>query len=174
MAQRPLLPLHSRNIAATFLSRFDAAAYSGRRKKTTRLPRFLGIQGIVEAVMNLYRWSFAGFGLILMLGIAGCGIASHVDCDQVAQQQRSGTSAMRRSLSKLGIASPMCKRARRPDRQVDARRRITIKMRRTCRRFRTSASAAARFTRSYSRSDSTTRRVQRSPDTTKGLREAIF
>ena len=42
--------------------------------------------------MNLYRWSFAGVGLILMLAVAGCGIASHVDCDQVAQQQRAGTS----------------------------------------------------------------------------------
>lgn len=43
--------------------------------------------------MNFNRWSFAGAGLILIIGITGCGmVKAHVDCDQVAQQQRSGTS----------------------------------------------------------------------------------
>jgi hypothetical protein len=43
--------------------------------------------------MNVARWSFAGVGLIFLLGSTGCGmVKGHVDCDQVAQQQRSGTS----------------------------------------------------------------------------------
>lgn len=41
--------------------------------------------------MNLLKLSFASAGLFLTIGLAGCGmIQSHVDCDQVAQQQRSG------------------------------------------------------------------------------------
>ncbi|HLI79972.1 MAG TPA: hypothetical protein VKV03_08310 [Candidatus Binataceae bacterium] len=41
--------------------------------------------------MNLLKLSFAGAGAILTIGLAGCGmVQSHVDCDQVAQQQRSG------------------------------------------------------------------------------------
>jgi len=33
----------------------------------------------------------AGAGLMLAVGLAGCGmIQGHVDCDKVAQQQRSG------------------------------------------------------------------------------------
>ena len=41
--------------------------------------------------MNLFILSFARAGLFLTIGLAGCGmIQSHVDCDQVAQQQRSG------------------------------------------------------------------------------------
>lgn len=42
--------------------------------------------------MNRPKWNFLSLSLILGLGIAGCGIATHVDCDQVAQQQRAGTS----------------------------------------------------------------------------------
>ena len=41
--------------------------------------------------MNLFNLKFAGIGLILTIGLAGCGMVhGHVDCDQVAQQQRSG------------------------------------------------------------------------------------
>ena len=41
--------------------------------------------------MNLLKSRFAGVGLILAMGLAGCGmIQGHVDCDQVAQHQRAG------------------------------------------------------------------------------------
>ncbi len=41
--------------------------------------------------MNPFKSRFAGVGLFLSIGFAGCGmIQGHVDCDQVAQQQRSG------------------------------------------------------------------------------------
>ena len=41
--------------------------------------------------MSFLKSDFAGFGLILMVGIAGCGMVSpHIDCDQVSQQQRGG------------------------------------------------------------------------------------
>ena len=41
--------------------------------------------------MSLLKSRFAGVGLILIVGIAGCGMVSpHVDCDQVSQQQRGG------------------------------------------------------------------------------------
>jgi hypothetical protein len=41
--------------------------------------------------MNLFKTRFAGIGLIFTIGLAGCGmIQPHVDCDQVAQHQRSG------------------------------------------------------------------------------------
>jgi hypothetical protein len=41
--------------------------------------------------MNLLKSRLAGVGLILAMGLAGCGmIQGHVDCDQVAQHQRAG------------------------------------------------------------------------------------
>lgn len=43
--------------------------------------------------MDLLKFSFAGVGVILLSAVAGCGLVqSHVDCDQVSQQQRSGQS----------------------------------------------------------------------------------
>jgi len=43
--------------------------------------------------MSLLTPKFAGVGLILVLGVAGCGMVhTHVDCDQVSQHQRSGES----------------------------------------------------------------------------------
>ena len=43
--------------------------------------------------MSFLKSRFAGVGLILIVGIAGCGmVRGHVDCDQVAQQQRGGES----------------------------------------------------------------------------------
>jgi hypothetical protein len=43
--------------------------------------------------MSFLKSRFAGVGLILIVGVAGCGMVSgHVDCDQVAQQQRGGAS----------------------------------------------------------------------------------
>ena len=43
--------------------------------------------------MKLSKSILAGFGLVLTMGIAGCGaIGHHVDCDQVSQAQRSGQS----------------------------------------------------------------------------------
>jgi hypothetical protein len=43
--------------------------------------------------MSLLQSKFASLGLLLVIGIAGCGMVhSHVDCDQVAQQQRGGSS----------------------------------------------------------------------------------
>jgi len=43
--------------------------------------------------MSLLQAKLAGIGLILVFGTAGCGmIHSHVDCDQVSQQQRNGSS----------------------------------------------------------------------------------
>jgi hypothetical protein len=43
--------------------------------------------------MNLHKSIFAGVGLLLMFGVAGCGmITPHADCDQVAQQQRGGAT----------------------------------------------------------------------------------
>ncbi len=43
--------------------------------------------------MGFLKTSFAGAGLILIVGIAGCGmVKGHVDCDQVSQQQRGGAS----------------------------------------------------------------------------------
>jgi hypothetical protein len=45
-----------------------------------------------EAVMNPFKSKFAGSALILSIGLTGCGmVQGHVDCDQVAQQQRSGS-----------------------------------------------------------------------------------
>jgi len=42
--------------------------------------------------MNFFKSKFPGVGLIIAIGVAGCGMVhSHVDCDQVAQQQRSGS-----------------------------------------------------------------------------------
>jgi hypothetical protein len=41
--------------------------------------------------MNHLKSRFAGVGLLLIIGLAGCGmIPAHVDCDQVAQHQRAG------------------------------------------------------------------------------------
>ena len=41
--------------------------------------------------MRLLKSSFAGVGLMLLVGVAGCGmVGPHIDCDQVSQQQRSG------------------------------------------------------------------------------------
>jgi hypothetical protein len=41
--------------------------------------------------MSLLKSSFTSIGLILLVGVAGCGLVQpHVDCDQVSQQQRSG------------------------------------------------------------------------------------
>ncbi len=43
--------------------------------------------------MTFLKSSFAGVGLILIVFVAGCGmVGSHVDCDQVSQQQRGGAS----------------------------------------------------------------------------------
>jgi len=43
--------------------------------------------------MNLFKSTLAGFGLALTIGVGSCGLVSpHADCDQVAQQQRSGQS----------------------------------------------------------------------------------
>src|SRR5580658_736487 len=43
--------------------------------------------------MSLLTSKFAGVGLVLIVGITGCGmIHAHVDCDQVSQQQHSGES----------------------------------------------------------------------------------
>jgi hypothetical protein len=43
--------------------------------------------------MSLLKSSFSAAVLILVLGLAGCGMVSpHVDCDQVAQQQRGGAN----------------------------------------------------------------------------------
>ena len=43
--------------------------------------------------MSLLKSRFAGVGLILIVGVAGCGmVQGHVDCDQVSQQQRGGES----------------------------------------------------------------------------------
>ncbi len=43
--------------------------------------------------MSLLKSRFAGVGLILIVGVAGCGLVSpHIDCDQVSQQQRGGES----------------------------------------------------------------------------------
>jgi len=42
--------------------------------------------------MILFKATFATAGLLLTLCLAGCGMVhSHVDCDQVTQQQRSGS-----------------------------------------------------------------------------------
>ena len=42
--------------------------------------------------MNLFESKFLGVGLALTIAVAGCGMVhGHVDCDQVAQQQRSGS-----------------------------------------------------------------------------------
>jgi hypothetical protein len=41
--------------------------------------------------MNFHKSRFAGVGLLLTVGVAGCGmVQGHVDCDQVSQQQRGG------------------------------------------------------------------------------------
>ena len=43
--------------------------------------------------MSLLQSKFAGIGLLVVVGIAGCGMVhGHVDCDQVSQQQRGGAS----------------------------------------------------------------------------------
>ena len=43
--------------------------------------------------MSLLKSGFAGVGLLLTVFAAGCGmVGSHIDCDQVSQQQRSGSS----------------------------------------------------------------------------------
>jgi len=43
--------------------------------------------------MNFHKSKFAGAGLLLVVGVAGCGmVSSHADCDQVSQQQRGGAS----------------------------------------------------------------------------------
>ena len=43
--------------------------------------------------MNLHKSICAGVGLLLMSGVAGCGMVTpHADCDQVAQQQRGGAT----------------------------------------------------------------------------------
>ncbi len=43
--------------------------------------------------MNLHQSISAGVGLLLSIGVAGCGmITPHADCDQVAQQQRGGAT----------------------------------------------------------------------------------
>ena len=43
--------------------------------------------------MSFLKSRFAGVGLMLLVGVAGCGIVNaHVDCDQVSQQQRGGES----------------------------------------------------------------------------------
>ncbi len=43
--------------------------------------------------MKLFNSTFAGFGLVVSVAVAGCGLVPpHADCDQVAQQQRSGQS----------------------------------------------------------------------------------
>jgi hypothetical protein len=41
--------------------------------------------------MSLFKSKFAGLGLIVAVGLAGCGaVHTHIDCDQVSQQQRGG------------------------------------------------------------------------------------
>jgi hypothetical protein len=41
--------------------------------------------------MSLLRADFAAVGLMLLVGVIGCGmIHTHPDCDEVARQQRSG------------------------------------------------------------------------------------
>ena len=43
--------------------------------------------------MNFDKSSFAAMSLLLVVGIAGCGmVKTHADCDQVAQRQRSGST----------------------------------------------------------------------------------
>jgi hypothetical protein len=42
--------------------------------------------------MSLLSSKFAGVGLVLIVGITGCGMVHHVDCDQVSQQQRGGAT----------------------------------------------------------------------------------
>ena len=43
--------------------------------------------------MNFHQSISAGFGLLLLIGVAGCGMVTpHADCDQVAQQQRGGAT----------------------------------------------------------------------------------
>jgi hypothetical protein len=41
--------------------------------------------------MTFFKSGFAGVSLLMIVGVAGCGvIAPHIDCDQVSQQQRGG------------------------------------------------------------------------------------
>jgi len=41
--------------------------------------------------MSFFKSKFSRVGLILAVGLAGCGaVHSHIDCDQVSQQQRGG------------------------------------------------------------------------------------
>jgi hypothetical protein len=43
--------------------------------------------------MSLLTSKFGGVGLLLIFAGAGCGIVhTHPDCDQIAQQQRTGAS----------------------------------------------------------------------------------
>ena len=43
--------------------------------------------------MSLHKSSAVSVALLLVVGLAGCGMVhSHVDCDQVSQQQRGGES----------------------------------------------------------------------------------
>jgi len=43
--------------------------------------------------MSLPGTKAVGFGLFLMIGIAGCGMVHHnVDCDRISAQQRSGAN----------------------------------------------------------------------------------
>jgi hypothetical protein len=43
--------------------------------------------------MNFVKFSLAGAGLMLIFTANACGLVKpHVDCDQVAQEQRAGTS----------------------------------------------------------------------------------